>query len=288
LIPLKDNVPTARLPIVTIVLVVVNIVFFIWQLSFSGGTSSNPQLQQLGISDRDLNSVQYGAIPYRVLHPGRDCAFGVTTDSGPAEANVVCQGTSQYSEARLAHRDLGQPFVRYSNPPWYLTVFTSMFLHGGILHIAFNMLFLWIFGGNVEEAMGRGRYLLFYLLAGMVAVYSQAAIDPSGTLPSIGASGAIAGVLGAYALLLPRARILTLVFLLFFVTLIEIPAYVMLGVWFVLQFIPAVGQVAVPDIGGQGGVAYFAHVGGFAFGLAAVRLFARRRPTSPAAIAAGW
>ena len=95
-------------------------------------------------------------------------------------------------------------------------------------------------------------------------------------------------MLGAYALLLPRARILTLVFLLFFVTLIEIPAFVMLGIWFVLQFIPAVGQVAVPDIGGQGGVAYFAHVGGFVFGLALVRLFVRRRPSSPAAIAAGW
>jgi membrane associated rhomboid family serine protease len=153
-----------------------------------------------------------------------------------------------------------------------------MFMHGGILHIGFNMLFLWIFGNNVEEAMGRGRYLLFYLLAGIAAVYSQSAIDPSGTLPSIGASGAIAGVLGAYAVLLPRARILTLVILIFFVTMIEIPAYVMLGIWFVLQFIPAIGQVAVPDIGGQGGVAYFAHVGGFIFGLALVKLFARHPP----------
>jgi membrane associated rhomboid family serine protease len=168
-----------------------------------------------------------------------------------------------------------------------VTVFTSMFLHGGILHIGFNMLFLWIFGNNVEDAMGRGRYLLFYLLAGIAAVYAQAAIDPSGTLPSIGASGAIAGVLGAYALLLPRARILTLIFLIFFVTLIEIPAYVMLGIWFLLQFIPAVGQVAVPNIGGQGGVAYFAHVGGFLFGLALVNVFVRRRPKFPPPIAAG-
>ena len=287
MIPLKDNVPTARLPVVTILLIVVNIGFFIWQLSFSGSDSSNPQLRQLGISDRDLNSVEYGAIPYRVLHPGRDCAFGVTIHSGSPEADVVCQGTKQYAEALAAHAN-GEPFVRYSNPPWYVTVFTSMFLHGGILHIGFNMLFLWIFGNNIEDAMGRSRYLLFYLLAGIAAVYAQAAIDPGGTLPSIGASGAIAGVLGAYALLLPRARILTLIFLIFFVTLVEIPAYVMLGIWFLLQFIPAVGQVAVPDIGGQGGVAYFAHVGGFVFGLALVKVFVRRRPTIPPPTAAGW
>jgi membrane associated rhomboid family serine protease len=281
LIPIKDNVPTASFPLVTALLIAVNIGFFIWQLSFSNDSNSDPKLQQLAITARDENSVQYGAIPYRVLHPGRDCAFGVVPLTEGQRAEVVCQGTSEYRQALEQKEQHGQPFARYSNPPWYLTVFTSMFLHGGILHIAFNMLFLWIFGGNVEEAMGRGRYLLFYLLAGVVAVYSQSVIDPSGTLPSIGASGAIAGVLGAYALLLPRARILTLVILIFFVTIVEIPAYVMLGIWFVLQFIPAVGQVAVPDVGGQGGVAYFAHVGGFIFGLALVKLFAQRQPGLP-------
>jgi membrane associated rhomboid family serine protease len=136
--------------------------------------------------------------------------------------------------------------------------------------------------------MGRGRFLLFYLLAGLVAVYSQALLDPNSTLPTIGASGAIAGVLGAYALLLPRARVLTAVILIFFVTLIEIPAWAMLGIWFALQFLPAVGQVAVPDVTGSGGVAYFAHVGGFIFGLAVVRLFVRGWKRSPAAVAAGW
>jgi membrane associated rhomboid family serine protease len=284
LIPLKDNVPTASFPVVTVLLIVVNIGFFIWQLSFSGSDASNPQLQQLGVPERDENSVEYGAIPYRILHPGRDCAFGVTVQSGAAEANIVCEGTSEYRQARAS----GAPFVPYSNPPWYVTVFTSMFMHGGILHIAFNMLFLWIFGNNIEDAMGRVRYLLFYLLAGVVAVYSQAALDPQGTLPTIGASGAVAGVLGAYALLLPRARVLTAVIIIFFVTLVEIPAYVMLGIWFVLQFVPAIGQVAVPDVTGQGGVAYFAHVGGFVFGLALVKLFAHRRPDTPERIAAGW
>jgi membrane associated rhomboid family serine protease len=283
LIPLKDNVPTGSFPLVTVLLIAVNIGVFVWQLTFSGSASSSPQLAQLGVSERDENSVEYGAIPYRILHPGRDCAFGVSEQSGNQEADVVCQGTRQFRQARSS----GAPFVRYSNPPWFVTIFTSMFMHGGILHIAFNMLFLWIFGNNIEEAMGRARYLLFYLLAGIAAVYTQAAIDPDGTLPTIGASGAIAGVLGAYALLLPRARILTVVILIFFFTLIEIPAYVMLGIWFALQFIPAVGQVAVPDIGGEGGVAYFAHVGGFLFGLALVKLFARRRPGIPEPLATG-
>jgi membrane associated rhomboid family serine protease len=281
LIPLKDNVPTATFPLVTVLLIAVNIGFFVWQLTFSNDSNSDPQLQQLAITARDENSVEYGAIPYRVLHPGRDCAFGVVPLTEGQRAEVVCQGTKEYRQALEQKAEHGQPFARYSNPPWYLTAFTSMFLHGGILHIAFNMLFLWIFGANVEEAMGRGRFLLFYLLAGLVALYSQAAIDPSSTLPTIGASGAIAGVLGAYAVLLPRARILTLLILIFFVTVVEIPAYVMLGIWFVLQFIPAVGQVAVPDVGGGGGVAYFAHVGGFIFGLALVKLFAQRRPGLP-------
>ena len=118
-----------------------------------------------------------------------------------------------------------------------------MFMHGGILHIAFNMLFLWIFGNNVEDSMGRPRFLLFYLLAGVVAAYTQALINADSTVPAIGASGAIAGVLGGYLLLYPRARVLTLIFIIFFVTLVEIPAVIMLGIWFVLQFLPAIGQV---------------------------------------------
>lgn len=157
-----------------------------------------------------------------------------------------------------------------------VSILTSMFIHGGILHIAGNMLFLWVFGNNIEDSMGRVKFALFYLLAGLIAVYSQALIDPGSTAPTIGASGAVAGVLGAYALLHPRARILTLIFIIFFVTLVEIPALILLAVWFVLQFIPALGQVAV-ESGGDQGIAYFAHVGGFLFGLAAIKLFATRR-----------
>ena len=152
-----------------------------------------------------------------------------------------------------------------------------MFMHGGLLHIAFNMLFLWIFGNNVEDSMGRGRFVLFYLLAGIAAAYAQALLDTNATVPAIGASGAVAGVLGGYLLLYPHARVLTLVFIIFFVTLIEIPAVIMLGIWFVLQFLPAIGQLATPDVSTTGGgVAYFAHIGGFVFGLAAIKLFANR------------
>ncbi|HKG36571.1 MAG TPA: rhomboid family intramembrane serine protease [Solirubrobacterales bacterium] len=271
MIPLKDNVPTSRFPLVTVLLIVANLVVFAWQLSFSDSEESEEIRQGgiTGLSERDQASIEYGAIPYRILHPGEGCAVGVP--AGQAEADILCEGTPEYEGAELGDTS----FVPLDEAPWWATVFLSMFMHGGLLHIAFNMLFLWIFGNNVEDSMGRARYLGFYLLAGIVAVYSQALIDPDSTVPTIGASGAVAGVLGGYLLLLPHARVLTLIFIIFFVTLVEIPAYVMLGIWFVLQFLPAVGQVATPV---QGGVAYLAHVGGFVFGLAAIRLFARRRP----------
>jgi membrane associated rhomboid family serine protease len=170
---------------------------------------------------------------------------------------------------------------------WWVTLFSSMFMHGGILHLAGNMLFLWVFGNNIEDSMGRPRFLLFYLLAGLVAIYAQSLVDPSSTVPTIGASGAVAGVLGGYALLHPGARVVTLIFLIFFITLIEIPAVILLGIWFLLQFLPAIGQTAVTDLAGGDSIAYLAHVGGFIFGLATIKLFARRdrgpisRPADP-------
>jgi membrane associated rhomboid family serine protease len=273
LIPLKDNIPTSRFPILTVVLIALNVAVFVWQLSFSTSQSSNPALRQLGVSQADQTTLEYGAIPYRLTHPGEDCAVGVASASNP-QGEVVCQGTANYERAKELTR-AGAPFAPLDSPPWWATVFTSMFMHGGLLHIAFNMLFLWIFGNNIEDSMGRPRFLLFYLLAGIVASYAQALISTGSTEPAIGASGAIAGVLGGYLLLYPRARVLTLVIIIFFVTLIEIPAVIMLGIWFVLQFLPALGQVSTDATGG-GGVAYWAHVGGFAFGLAAIKLFANR------------
>jgi membrane associated rhomboid family serine protease len=277
MIPLKDNIPTTRFAAVTVALIAINVAVFFWQLSFSGNVDSqqDPGLRTLGLSPRDENSIEYGAIPYRLAHPGKECAAGVTESNSQAEASVVCEGTADYRQAQELARSDPQafPLVQLDEPPWWQTAFTSMFMHGGILHIAFNMLFLWVFGNNIEDMMGRLKYLAFYLAGGLVALYSQALIDPGSTVPTIGASGAIAAVLGAYALLHPRARVLTLIFIIFFVTLVEIPAMVLLGIWFVLQFIPAIGQAAAPVAGG--GVAYFAHVGGFIFGIL-VMLVAKR------------
>jgi membrane associated rhomboid family serine protease len=160
--------------------------------------------------------------------------------------------------------------------PVLATLFTSMFMHGGLLHLGGNMLFLWIFGNNVEDAMGRVRFVAFYLLGGLAAIAAQIAVDPGSEVPTIGASGAVAAVLGGYILLYPRARVVTIIFIVFFFTLIELPAMVVLGLWFGLQLAYGAADLANPT-GGGGGVAYFAHIGGFAFGLLAIKLFAQRR-----------
>jgi membrane associated rhomboid family serine protease len=167
---------------------------------------------------------------------------------------------------------------------WPLTSFTSMFMHGDILHLGGNMLFLWIFGNNVEDSMGRVRYLLFYLLAGYAATALQTAVTletspGSADIPNLGASGAISGVLGAYLLLLPRAKVLTAIILGFIFFLREIPAIFFLGVYFLFQLWQAGAQWTHPPE--SGGVAVFAHVGGFAFGLLAVYLFRKRSPLRP-------
>jgi len=275
LIPLKDNIPTTRFPIVTVLLIVANLAFFGGQLTFSNERSEEPQLQELGITDADLNAVEYGAIPYRILRGGGDCAVGVVPNhNGRPRADVVCEGPSKYRIAQKCE-DQGVPFVRTGTSAWWLTIVTSLFMHAGIFHIVGNLLFLWVFGNNIEDSMGRLRFLAFYLLAGLVAVFAQAALDSSSTLPTIGASGAVAGVLGGYILLHPRARVLTMVIIVFFFTFIEIPALIMLGIWFGLQALPAFAELTTPEVtGSQGGIAYLAHIGGFLFGLAAIKLFA--------------
>ena len=274
MIPLKDNLPTKRFPVVTVALIAINVIFMVWQWAYP----TDPQLNRIGLGEIDQSSLEYGAIPYRITHPEEqeDCSIGAVNDQG--EPGVVCPGTEDFVRAEeRGQANPGLALIPLEQAAWFITLFTSMFMHGGILHIAGNMLFLWVFGNNIEDSMGRLKFLLFYLAAGLVAVYSQAALDPSSTVPTIGASGAVAGVLGAYALLHPRSRVLTLIFIIFFVTLVEIPALVLLAVWFVLQFIPALGQVAAPEPGGGEGIAYFAHVGGFLFGLATVKLLANRQ-----------
>jgi membrane associated rhomboid family serine protease len=153
-----------------------------------------------------------------------------------------------------------------------VSLFTSMFLHGGFLHIAGNMLYLWVFGNNVEDRMGPVAFLLFYLAAGIVAAYAQVIPNPDSLTPLVGASGAIAGALGAYLVMFPRARVLTLVPIFFFLQLIELPAMLVLGFWFVLQALSGVGSLEA-----ETGVAWFAHIGGFVFGALVALVFYRTR-----------
>ena len=246
MIPIKDDIPTRRFPILTVAIIVLCCVVYFgfehggWQLGAKGNERVN----------------EYGAIPYEITHPGKDCG---ETQTGA----IACEG---------------QPGVSGSAPdqaPWWQTLFTSMFMHGSLLHLAGNMLFLWIFGNNIEDSMSRWRFVLFYLLGGLIAVGAQTVVDPNATVPTVGASGAIAAVLGAYALLYPRARVITVIFIIIFFTVVELPAMVVLGFWILLQLFLGASDLTTPG-GGQGGVAYFAHIGGFAFGLLAIRAFANR------------
>lgn len=247
MIPIKDNIPSDRFPFVTIGLILANFVVYILAVRHGGSFIGGPDLYE---------EVKYGAIPKALTH---------------------CLGQDLVVQSR------GVACVHGSPPggvPTWATAFTSMFMHASILHIGGNMLILWIFGNNVEDAMGPAKYLGFYVLGGLAALALQVAAGPNSTAPTLGASGAIAAVLGGYILLYPRARVLTLVIIIFFFTVIELPAILMLGIWFAEQAVFGAANLTNP-IGGGGGVAYFAHVGGFIFGLLTVRLLARRRKRLP-------
>src|SRR3989442_8118664 len=232
MLPLRDNVPTRTFPVVTVGIIVVNVIVWLWE--FTG-------------TPVDTDVIHYGYFPCKI--------------DGP------CLGPALHAEI-----------------PWYENTFTSTFMHGGWEHIIFNMLFLWIFGNNVEDALGRIRFLLWYLVAGIAATAAQTFVTlkfgtaQDASIPNIGASGAIAGVLGAYFLLLPRARVLT-AFFLGFIVLREIRAVWFLGVWIALQIWQGGLGLTRPEAGG--GVAFFAHIGGFAFGLLTIFLVAKRRPLQP-------
>jgi membrane associated rhomboid family serine protease len=244
--PLKDNIPTRRPPVVTVALIVANVVVYFLSIRHGGSILGGPDTQTV---------VHYGTIPYELTHPGKECEIA------PQVGQILCEG-----------RD---PVRVFATPPTWFTVLSSMFMHGGLLHIGGNMLFLWVFGNNVEDAMGRAKFVVFYLLGGLAATALQTAVDPSTTVPSIGASGAVAAVLGGYLLLYPRARVLTLVFIVVFFTFIQIPAMFFLVIWFAQQLLFGYLNYVDPT-GGGGGVAYFAHIGGFVFGLLAVRTLATR------------
>jgi membrane associated rhomboid family serine protease len=227
--PIRDDNPTLRTPVVTVGIIALNVA--VWVLVQGMGT--NPALP---------NSVcNLGLIPGELLHrlpPG--------------------------TEVRLS------PFTRciLGNGPVWITPLSSMFLHGGWFHLIGNMWFLWLFGNNVEDSMGRARYAAFYVLCGLAAAATQTLLSPDSPVPMVGASGAISGVMGAYVILYPRVQVHMLVVLVIFVTRIVVPAYLMLGYWFLLQLL---GGTA--SLGGQGGVAFWAHVGGFVAGAFLIPLF---------------
>ena len=191
MIPLKDNIPTRTFPYITVGIIVINVLvyFFVQHAGITHGPS-------------DSSVVKWGLIPYELTHPGKQC---VPVD---AVGHLACGTTAQ------AERAYGT-----SLPATWITFFTSMFMHGGLLHIAGNMLFLWIFGNNIEDSMARWKFPIFYLAGGAVANLAQVAVHANSTAPGIGASGAIAAVLGGYALLYPRARVVTAIILIFFITL---------------------------------------------------------------------
>jgi membrane associated rhomboid family serine protease len=253
-IPIRDANPTTRFPFVTLALIAANVLAFVlWQPTF--GTELEQQTFYFCNAE----------IPYEVTHQenlvagGPEAIAAVDAELGPG-----------------AGADVVEQLMREECPDksWLASIFVAMFLHGGWLHIAGNMLFLWIFGNNVEDRLGHLVYPLFYVLGGLAATGLQIVFDPGSTIPNLGASGAIGAVLGAYAVLFPHARVTTLIFF-FLITVIEIPAMFVLAAWFVLQLVSGVGQLGI-DV--NGGVAYWAHIGGFAFGaLVAWALY--RRPS---------
>jgi membrane associated rhomboid family serine protease len=243
--PYKDENPTERPAVITVAVIVANVLAFIL-------------LQGAGAEARLAESVcELGLIPGAILQNAR-----------PGSGVELAPGVLCVVEAA----------------PKYWTVLTSMFMHGGWFHLIGNMVFLWVFGNNIEDAMGYGKFLIFYLLCGTAAAAAQTLISPNSLVPMVGASGAISGVLGAYLLLYPQVRVHTLIILPIYITTVALPAWVMLGYWILLQVLSGVGSLSDID---RGGVAFFAHVGGFVAGFLLVRLFAsedvlRRRPTPPA------
>jgi membrane associated rhomboid family serine protease len=241
--PYRDENPTVLTPVMTIGIIVVNALAWIF-------------LQGAGLSEAAMarSVCDLGLVPGELL-------------------GTVAPGTAV---------PLSPNFVCVVDPePSYLTVLTSMFMHGGWFHLLGNMFFLWVFGNNIEDAMGHGRFVVFYLLCGVAAAAAQIMVSPASAIPMVGASGAISGVLGGYLLLYPRVKVHTLVFFGFYATTIALPAYVMLGYWIILQLLGGLPALAGVDTGG--GVAFWAHIGGFVAGLILIRLFARaenleRRP----------
>ena len=264
MLPIRDSARRQRIPLITVALIAANVIAFLfWQ----------PTLRH----EKDAELAQqsffwcHGQIPYELAHQVQLAQSGA---KGREEISKDYGVTT--ADAAQLQDHLGR---ECPDKNIWLSIVSAMFLHAGWLHLGGNMLFLWIFGDNVEDALGKLGYLAFYLLGGIAAGALQFVLAPNSTIPNVGASGAIAAVLGAYIVLYPRARILTAVFF-FLITVIELPATVVLGLWFVLQLFQGVSGLAA-DV--NSGVAYWAHVGGFGFGVVVALLFlrGRRRPATP-------
>lgn len=226
MLPLNDpEIKRRHFPFLNYAIIALNFLVFIYMLTLRSNGS-------------DIFIYKYGFIPVELLQ-------GVSVNS------------AQFPD--------GSSISFSSNFPAVLTLFTSMFIHSGWLHILGNMLYLWVFGDNVEDRFGHLKYVGFYLLAGLAAAFLQAVIDPASDIPNVGASGAIAGVLGAYLVFYPGSRVRTLLLVIIIPFIVKIPAFVLLTIWFLLQFVSGIGSLGSAD---AGGVAYFAHVGGFIFGMA--------------------
>lgn len=253
LIPFRDDNPTRTFPLVVFALIATNVVVFLYQQTLSTGEGL-------------LFLCRYGAIPAVLLG-------GASLDDAIYQ---MLAGAARFGQIPRGGA-VGALSAAALQPIW-LSLFTSMFLHGGLLHLGGNMLYLWIFGNNVEDTLGHFRFLLFYLLCGLFAAAAQMLLGLHSLVPMIGASGAIAGVLGAYYVKFPRARVDCLLFLAIFITVVALPAGLVLFLWFLLQVFEALG--AAGAYAGQGGVAFFAHIGGFIAGWLLIRRFdrGRRRP----------
>ncbi|HDL85330.1 MAG TPA: rhomboid family intramembrane serine protease [Candidatus Acetothermia bacterium] len=251
MIPLRDYTKSRTFPAVTVTLIIINLLVFSYQL-----TKSSQETLTLNVSSWQAYHMNFAdlkrPVSYVRISPREEFLFSYGFIPGELLARV----------------DL-PPRIPF---PLWVTLFTAMFIHGGLLHILGNMLYLWIFGDNVEDAMGHGKFLAFYLLCGLIATATQSAISPHSAIPQIGASGAIAGVLAAYFMLYPYSRVLTLIPIFFFIRLIRIPAAILLGFWFMFQVISGAGAIGASG----GGVAFFAHIGGFIAGGLLVFAFRRR------------
>jgi membrane associated rhomboid family serine protease len=259
-LPLRDRNPTERRAYLTIGLIAANIaLFFLWQPTLTG---SGPT------EDRDLNQALFyfchGLVPWEVTHQKPLAKGGSEALEPLAEVfQVPAEGLD------LIARECPDKSV-------WGSLITSLFMHGGFIHIGGNMLFLWVFGNNIEDKAGYAKYLVFYFVCGLLASGAHILSGPSSAVPTVGASGAIAGVLGAYLVMFPRRRVVTLV-IFYFITTVELPAVILLGFWFVLQFLPI-----LQSLGGAGSgvtdVAVWAHIGGFVWGaLIALALFPKER-----------